>query len=80
MIVFIESITAKKDDKKKVLWQSDPSIIDLYRASMIKEILKSRQIQEGKTRRRFYKITSNGKKELNAAKIQLRELIGEILE
>lgn len=43
-------------------------------------LLKSREEHEGKVRRRYYKITPQGKKELKDAKIKLRELMGEILE
>jgi DNA-binding PadR family transcriptional regulator len=43
------------------------------------ELLKSySQLHEGKIRR-YYKITSNGRRQLKKAKLQLMELMGEIL-
>src|SRR5215475_12531998 len=43
------------------------------------ELLRSyNQLHEGKIRR-YYKITSNGRRQLKKAKLQLMELIGEIL-
>jgi PadR family transcriptional regulator len=43
------------------------------------ELLKSvNQLYEGKIRR-YYKITSNGRRQLKKAKLQLMELMGEIL-
>ncbi|MCG6151350.1 PadR family transcriptional regulator [Leptospira bandrabouensis] len=42
-------------------------------------LIRSRIEQLGKVKRKFYRITSKGKKELAAAKIKLKELIGEIL-
>jgi DNA-binding PadR family transcriptional regulator len=45
-----------------------------------KGLILSRQEQTGKIKRKFYRITPKGKKELAQAKIKLRELIGEILE
>ena len=43
------------------------------------ELLKSyNEVYEGKIRR-YYKITSNGRRQLKKAKLQLMELMGEIL-
>lgn len=44
-----------------------------------KGLITSRQVQDGKVMRKFYRITPKGKKELAEAKIKLKELIGEIL-
>jgi PadR family transcriptional regulator PadR len=59
---------------------SPGSLYPILKSLEAKGLLQSREVQEGKTHRRFYKITSKGKKELQEAKIKLKELIGEILE
>ena len=45
-----------------------------------KGLIKSRAEQNGKIKKRYYKITTKGRTELKAAKIKLKELIGEILK
>lgn len=59
---------------------SPGSLYPIFKSLESKGLLKSKQVQEGKTRKKFYTITSKGKKELKEAKIKLKELIGEILE
>lgn len=44
-----------------------------------KGLILSRTEQSGKVKRKFYRITPKGKRELSSAKIKLKELIGEIL-
>ena len=43
-------------------------------------LIKSRAVQDGKTKRKFYRLTSKGKKELIEIRLKLKELIWEILE
>ena len=43
-------------------------------------LIKSRESQEGKTKRKYYKLTPKGKKELAEIRLKLKELIGELLE
>lgn len=59
---------------------SPGSLYPLLRSLEQKGLITSREEQEGKIKRKYYKITSKGKKELAEAKIKLKELIGEILE
>lgn len=59
---------------------SPGSLYPIFKALEKKGLIKSKEVQEGKTRKRFYKITKLGSKELAEAKIKLKELIGEILE
>lgn len=59
---------------------SPGSLYPLLRSLEQKGLISSREEQEGKIKRKYYKITSKGKKELADAKIKLKELIGEILE
>ena len=42
--------------------------------------LKSEKERSGKTARRLYKITASGRRALNAAKVRVRELFGELIE
>jgi DNA-binding PadR family transcriptional regulator len=58
---------------------SPGSLYPIFKSLETKELLNSYQVQDGKTRRRFYKITPKGKKELKEAKVKLKHLIGEIL-
>lgn len=59
---------------------SPGSLYPIFKSLEKKGLLKSKEVQQGKTRRRFYRITKQGSKELKEAKIKLKELIGEILE
>ena len=45
-----------------------------------KGYLRSKEKREGRQVRRFYRATSAGLKALAAAKIQVRELVGELFE
>lgn len=58
---------------------SPGSLYPIFSSLEKKGLLTSRILQEGKTRKKLYKITKQGKKELKEAKIKLKELIGEIL-
>lgn len=59
---------------------SPGSLYPMLKSMESKGLIKSRQEQDGKVMRKFYRITPTGKKELAEAKIKLKELIGEILE
>lgn len=59
---------------------SPGSLYPIFKSLEKKGLLQSKEVQQGKTRRRFYRITKQGSKELKEAKIKLKELIGEILE
>ncbi|MCO4753069.1 MAG: helix-turn-helix transcriptional regulator [Bacteriovoracaceae bacterium] len=59
---------------------SPGSLYPIFKSLEKNGLLKSEEVQEGKTRRRYYSITKQGSKELKEAKIKLKELIGEILE
>lgn len=59
---------------------SPGSLYPLLRSLEQKGLIASREEQEGKIKRKFYRITSQGKKELAGAKDKLKELMGEILE
>ncbi len=43
-------------------------------------LIKSRTIQDGKSFKKYYRLTAKGKKDLKEIKVRLKELIGEILE
>ncbi|MCW7491901.1 PadR family transcriptional regulator [Leptospira sp. 2 VSF19] len=58
---------------------SPGSLYPLLKSLEDKGFMRSRTEQLGKIKRKFYRITPKGKKELVAAKIKLKELIGEIL-
>lgn len=59
---------------------SPGSLYPMLRNMETKGLISSRQEQDGKVMRKYYRITPKGKKELAEAKIKLKELIGEILE
>ncbi|EOQ89003.1 transcriptional regulator, PadR family [Leptospira yanagawae serovar Saopaulo str. Sao Paulo = ATCC 700523] len=59
---------------------SPGSLYPLLRNLEEKRLIRSRTEQMGKVKRKFYRITPKGKKELTSAKIKLKELIGEILK
>ncbi|MDF3821187.1 helix-turn-helix transcriptional regulator [Leptospira sp. 96542] len=59
---------------------SPGAIYPVFKSLESNGLLISRDEQIGKTKRRYYKITIKGKKELKDAKIKLKELIGEILD
>ncbi|MGV3665578.1 MAG: PadR family transcriptional regulator [Leptospira bouyouniensis] len=59
---------------------SPGSIYPLLRNLEEKRLIRSRIEQMGKVKRKFYRITPKGKKELISAKIKLKELMGEILK
>ncbi|TGK51158.1 PadR family transcriptional regulator [Leptospira bouyouniensis] len=59
---------------------SPGSIYPLLRNLEEKRLIRSRIEQIGKVKRKFYRITPKGKKELISAKIKLKELMGEILK
>lgn len=59
---------------------SPGSLYPLLRNLEEKRLIRSRTEQIGKVKRKFYRITPKGKKELTSAKIKLKELIGEILK
>ncbi|TGL65134.1 PadR family transcriptional regulator [Leptospira jelokensis] len=59
---------------------SPGSLYPLLRNLEEKGLIRSRIEQTGKVKRKFYRITPKGKKELISAKIKLKELIGEILK
>ncbi|TGM79467.1 PadR family transcriptional regulator [Leptospira bouyouniensis] len=59
---------------------SPGSIYPLLRNLEEKRLIRSRIEQMGKVKRKFYRITPKGKKELITAKIKLKELMGEILK
>lgn len=58
---------------------SPGSLYPLLKHLEEKGLIRSRVEQLGKVKRKFYRITPRGKKELTSAKIKLKELIGEIL-
>jgi len=43
-------------------------------------LIKSREEQDGKVKRKYYRITPRGKKELVEIRIKLKELVGELLK
>lgn len=59
---------------------SPGSIYPLLRNLEEKRLIRSRIEQIGKVKRKFYRITPKGKKELISSKIKLKELMGEILK
>ena len=59
---------------------SPGSLYPMLRSLEQKGLIFSRQEQDGKVMRKYYRITLRGKKELVEAKTKLKELIGEILE
>ena len=59
---------------------SPGSLYPLLRSLEQKGLITSREEREGKIKRKYYRITPKGKKELAQAKVKLKELIGEILE
>lgn len=59
---------------------SPGSLYPLLRNLEEKGLIRSRIEQIGKVKRKFYRITPKGKKELTSAKMKLKELIGEILK
>lgn len=59
---------------------SPGSLYPLLKSMEEKGLIISRQEQNGKIKRKLYRITSKGKKELSEAKIKLKELISEILK
>lgn len=59
---------------------SPGSLYPLLRSLEQKGLINSREEQDGKIKRKYYRITAKGKKELSQAKEKLKELIGEILE
>jgi PadR family transcriptional regulator, regulatory protein PadR len=59
---------------------SPGSLYPLLRSLEQKGLISSREEQEGKIKRKYYRITPKGRKELAEAKDKLKELIGEILE
>lgn len=59
---------------------SPGSLYPMLRSLEQKCLILSREEQEGKIKRKYYRITAKGKKELAEAKEKLKELIGEILE
>lgn len=59
---------------------SPGSLYPLLRSLEKKGLISSREEQDGKIKRKYYRITTKGKKELAEAKVKLKELIGEILE
>ena len=59
---------------------SPGSIYPIFKSLEKKGLLKSREEQNGKVRRRWYKITAKGRRELAEAKIKLKELMGEVLD
>ncbi|MCG6143610.1 PadR family transcriptional regulator [Leptospira bandrabouensis] len=58
---------------------SPGSLYPLLKNLEEKGLIRYRIEQLGKVKRKFYRITPKGKKELAAAKTKLKELIGEIL-
>ncbi|MAX65346.1 MAG: PadR family transcriptional regulator, partial [Halobacteriovoraceae bacterium] len=59
---------------------SPGAIYPIFKSLEKKQLLKARYEQKGKIKRRWYKCTPKGKRELAKAKIKLKELIGEILD
>lgn len=59
---------------------SPGSLYPLLRSLEQKGLISAREEQQGRIKRKYYRITSKGKKELAQAKKKLQELIGEILE
>lgn len=59
---------------------SPGSLYPMLRSLEQKGLIISREEQEGKIKRKYYRISARGKKELAEAKGKLKELIGEILE
>jgi PadR family transcriptional regulator, regulatory protein PadR len=59
---------------------SPGSLYPLLRSLEEKGLISSREEQDGKVKKKYYRITSKGRKELSEAKVKLKELIGEILE
>ncbi|MBL0955755.1 MAG: helix-turn-helix transcriptional regulator [Leptospira sp.] len=58
---------------------SPGSLYPLLKQLEEKGLIRSRIEQLGKVKRKYYRITPKGKKELTSAKFKLKELIGEIL-
>lgn len=59
---------------------SPGAIYPIFNALEKKGLLKSHVEQDGKIKKRLYRITSKGRKELKEAKLKLTELIGEVLK
>jgi len=59
---------------------SPGSLYPMLRSLEQRGLITSREAQEGKTKKKYFRITTKGKKELAEAKLKLKELIGEILE
>jgi PadR family transcriptional regulator PadR len=59
---------------------SPGSLYPLLRSLEQKGLISSREEQTGKIKRKYYRITAKGKRELTEAKMKLKELMGEILE
>lgn len=59
---------------------SPGAIYPIFKSLEKKGLLKSREEREGKVRRKLYKITPMGSRELKEAKLKLKELMGEVLD
>lgn len=59
---------------------SPGSLYPLLRSLEQKGLIASREEQDGKVKRKYYRITTRGRKELAEAKEKLKELMGEILD
>lgn len=59
---------------------SPGSIYPIFSSLERRGLLKAREERDGKVRRRWYRCTTKGRRELAEAKIKLKELMGEILD
>lgn len=59
---------------------SPGAIYPIFKSLEKRGLLKCREEQTGKVKRKWYKITSQGSKELKEAKVKLKELMGEVLD
>lgn len=59
---------------------SPGSLYPMLRSLEERGLIKSREVQDGKVKKKYYRITPKGKRELSEAKVKLKELIGEILD
>ncbi|MEX0799186.1 MAG: PadR family transcriptional regulator [Bacteriovoracaceae bacterium] len=58
---------------------SPGAIYPIFKSLERRGLLKSREEQNGKIKRRWYKCTPKGRQELAEAKVKLKELMSEIL-
>lgn len=59
---------------------SPGAIYPIFKSLEKRGLLKCREEQRGKVKRKWYKVTPKGAKELKEAKVKLKELMGEVLD